>query len=224
MKWRDYHFLLFQEPPAVVEAIATTASAVEATTSTSVTVSSLSRPSSSSSSQCFGPAVTSNNLSRGSPLSKSLKHPYPSSSSKEASALSATTEDARLLRRSVPNVLEESTPSMIQRLQQQTDAGSSSSTIVPGSSTALASAQAELANDKDALLLKWETAMGAKYTIVVSSLSPREPQISIFTRATFPFQKRNRSSFSSIHSIFHELMVRGQLKLRIIYKHIVVSY
>ena len=107
--------------------------------STSVTVSSLSRPSSSSVTSCSSRA----SLARGSPHSKSLKLEEPPKS---------------LPRRSVPNVLEEA--SMKTKvddlvLQQQNNVGSSTSTIV--------------VVDKDALQLKWESTMGSKYTIVVSS-------------------------------------------------------
>ena len=106
--------------------------------STSVTVSSLSRPSSSSVTSCSSRA---NSLARGSPLSKSLKLEDPPKS---------------LPRRSVPNVLEDvSMKSKVTDLvSQQNNVGSSSSTIV--------------VVDKDALQLKWENIMGSKYTIVVS--------------------------------------------------------
>ena len=108
--------------------------------STSVTVSSLSRPSSSSVTSCSSRA----SLARGSPHSKSLKLEEPPKS---------------LPRRSVPNVLEDAASMKTKVddlvLQQQNNVGSSTSTIV--------------VVDKDALQLKWESTMGSKYTIVVSS-------------------------------------------------------
>lgn len=107
--------------------------------STSVTVSSLSRPSSSSVTSCSSRA----SLARGSPHSKSLKLEEPPKS---------------LPRRSVPNVLEDAASMKTKVddlvLQQQNNVGSSTSTIV--------------VVDKDALQLKWESTMGSKYTIVVS--------------------------------------------------------
>ena len=109
--------------------------------STSVTVSSLSRPSSSSVTSCSSRA----SLARGSPHSKSLKLEEPPKS---------------LPRRSVPNVLEDAASMKTKVddlvLQQQNNVGSSTSTIV--------------VVDKDALQLKWESTMGSKYTIVVSSI------------------------------------------------------
>ena len=114
--------------------------------STSVTVSSLSRPSSSSVTSCSSRA----SLARGSPHSKSLKLEEPPKS---------------LPRRSVPNVLEDAASMKTKVddlvLQQQNNVGSSTSTIV--------------VVDKDALQLKWESTMGSKYTIVVSYTLKEKP-------------------------------------------------
>ena len=145
--------------------------------STSVTVSSLSGPSSSQQSDRLSccssigtnPGATSssttgnnnpqdlksNHLSRGSPHSKSLKHPS-----------SLSTPEAKHQQpqrnRSVPNVLED--VETMRRLEATAvEAATSAGTLkaeVDSSSTTIH-------KEEDLLQLKWEATMGSKFTIVV---------------------------------------------------------
>ena len=91
------------------------------------------------------PDPKTNHLSRGSPHSKSLKHP------------SLAPEAKQPQRRSVPNVLED--VETMQRLEAATTSA--------GTLKAADSSSTTIHKEEDQLQLKWEAVMDSKFTIVV---------------------------------------------------------
>lgn len=99
--------------------------------------------------------LKTNHLSRGSPHSKSLKQPSSLTKTPEAK------QNLQPQRRSVPNVLEDVEDTTMRCRIEATSAGTLKAEVDNSSSTTIH-------KEEDLLQLKWEATMGSKFTIVVN--------------------------------------------------------